>query len=73
MIELPNTATKSQEFSISPYPGYHEDLLFFMRQQRCGYNPFLDMVCHQRDGRSFYGPMADETFVDASGGWHDAG
>ena len=44
-----------------------------MRQQRCGYNPFLDMVCHQRDGRSFYAPFPDETFVDASGGWHDAG
>ena len=73
LIELPDTATRSQEFSIGPYPGYHEDLLFFMRQQRCGYNPFLDMVCHQMDGRSFNGPMPDETFVDASGGWHDAG
>jgi len=55
------------------YGKAHEDLLGFMRQQRCGYNPFLDRVCHQRDGRSFYGPMADSTFVDASGGWHDAG
>jgi endoglucanase len=50
-----------------------EDLLAFMRQQRCGYNPLLDLVCHQRDGRSAYGPMPDSTFVDASGGWHDAG
>ena len=56
-----------------PIPSYHEDLLFFMRQQRCGSNPFLDMACHLKDGRSFYGPMPDETFVDASGGWHDAG
>ncbi len=55
------------------YGKTHEDLLGFMRQQRCGYNPFLDMVCHQRDGRSFYGPMPDSTFVDVSGGWHDAG
>jgi len=73
VIELPEAKVSSSEFSIGPNPGYHEDLLFFMRQQRCGYNPFLDMVCHQRDGRSFYGPMPDETFVDASGGWHDAG
>ena len=71
IVELPGGA--SQSFLIGEYPGYHEDLLFFMRQQRCGYNPFLDMVCHQRDGRSFYGPMPDETFVDATGGWHDAG
>jgi hypothetical protein len=55
------------------YGKTHEDLLGFMRQQRCGYNPFLDMVCHQRDGRSFYGPMPDSSFVDVSGGWHDAG
>jgi endoglucanase len=71
-IEL-GDGSVSREFLIGRYPGYHEDLLFFMRQQRCGYNPFLDMACHRRDGRSFYGPMPDETFVDASGGWHDAG
>ena len=72
VVELADPGA-SREFSIGPYPAFQEDLLFFMRQQRCGYNPFLDMVCHQRDGRSFYGPMPDETFVDATGGWHDAG
>lgn len=59
--------------SSSAYAGYQETLLGFMRQQRCGYNPTLDMVCHQKDGRSFFGPMPDSTFVDLSGGWHDAG
>ena len=63
----------SREFAIGEYPTYQEDLLFFMRQQRCGYNPFLDMACHKLDGRSFYAPFPDGTFVDASGGWHDAG
>jgi len=72
-LQLVNSGVTSQAFNIGPYPAYHEDLLFFMRQQRCGYNPFLDAVCHIRDGRSFYGPMPDETFIDASGGWHDAG
>jgi endoglucanase len=47
--------------------------LEFMGQQRCGYNPWLDAVCHQYDGRSAYGPMTNGTFVDVSGGWHDAG
>ena len=68
--------TRSGTFGIGrehSYKDYQEDLLGFMRQQRCGYNPFLDMVCHQRDGRSMYGPMPDSTFVDVSGGWHDAG
>jgi hypothetical protein len=65
----------SRAFRIggNAYSSTHEDLLGFMRQQRCGYNPFLDLVCHQRDGRSFYGPIPDSTFVDVSGGWHDAG
>lgn len=72
-LQLVKAGVVSREFNIGPYAGYHEDLLHFMRQQRCGYNPFLDMVCHKRDGRSFYGPMPDETYVDASGGWHDAG
>ncbi|HKP69789.1 MAG TPA: glycoside hydrolase family 9 protein [Pyrinomonadaceae bacterium] len=64
---------RSAEFTIGQYPTFQEDLLSFMRQQRCGYNPFLDVVCHKRDGRAFYAPFPDETFVDASGGWHDAG
>ncbi|WP_149274600.1 glycoside hydrolase family 9 protein [Pareuzebyella sediminis] len=69
------TDHRSQEFKISENAYKHktEQLLGFMRQQRCGYNPFFDVVCHQGDGRSFYGPMPDSTFVEASGGWHDAG
>lgn len=50
-----------------------ETLLEFMRQQRCGYNPTLDMVCHEKDGRSYYGPVPDSTYFDLSGGWHDVG
>ena len=48
-------------------------LLEFLRQQRCGYNPFLDAVCHARDGRTAYGPLPAGSYVDARGGWHDAG
>jgi endoglucanase len=73
--ELRVGAVRSGSFTIGEqaYRGVPKDLLVFMQQQRCGYNPFLDMVCHQRDGRSFYGSMPDSTFVDVSGGWHDAG
>ena len=69
------TGTRSGIIHISSfsYDHYQELLLEFMRQQRCGFNPTLDMVCHQRDGRTFYGPMPDSTYVDVSGGWHDAG
>jgi peptidoglycan/xylan/chitin deacetylase (PgdA/CDA1 family) len=72
-IRLVAAGAVSPKFSIGEYPTYQEDLLSFMRQQRCGYNPFLDMACHRRDGRAFYAPFPDGTFVDASGGWHDAG
>jgi len=65
----------SRDFPISSggYASAPADLLTFMQQQRCGYNPYLDMVCHQRDGRIFYGKLPDSTYVDVSGGWHDAG
>jgi hypothetical protein len=74
-LKAKKSGARSQKFAISgaAYTQQQEILLGFMRQQRCGYNPFLDMVCHQRDGRSFYGQMPDSTFVDVSGGWHDAG
>jgi len=48
-------------------------LLEFMRQQRCGFNPWLNTNCHQADGRTLYGPLTNGTPMDATGGWHDAG
>ena len=74
-LEAIKSGARSGTFAISggAYDHNQEKLLGFMRQQRCGYNPFLDRVCHALDGRSFYGPMPDSTYVDVSGGWHDAG
>jgi endoglucanase len=74
-LEGEKTRIASTEFTISAkaFEGQTEPLLAFMRQQRCGYNPWLDMVCHQRDGRTMGGPMPDSTYIDVSGGWHDAG
>ncbi|MDN3204549.1 glycoside hydrolase family 9 protein [Algoriphagus sediminis] len=56
-----------------PYSPYLNDLVTFMQQQRCGYNPYFGVVCHQNDGKLFYSPVPDSTFYDFSGGWHDAG
>ena len=47
-------------------------LLEFMRQQRCGFNPWLNAHCHQLDGRTAYGPLPAGTAIDVRGGWHDA-
>jgi hypothetical protein len=65
---------KSLPFTISEdvYRPLPDQLLEFMRQQRCGYNPWLDTLCHQFDGRTAYGPLTNGTCLDARGGWHDA-
>ncbi|UYQ92548.1 glycoside hydrolase family 9 protein [Chitinophaga horti] len=54
------------------YTGTADFCLQYMRQQRCGYNPYLKDSCHTQDGFSVYGPMPDGTHIDARGGWHDA-
>jgi endoglucanase len=66
---------KSPTFRVAAgvYADLPDELLEFMREQRCGYNPFVDAVCHSLDGRSVDGPLPAGTYVDARGGWHDAG
>lgn len=66
---------QSTPIRIDPevFGNYQEDLIRFMQQQRCGYNPYYDIVCHQGDGRIFYAPEPDSTYYDFTGGWHDAG
>ena len=54
------------------YNGTADFLLKYMRQQRCGYNPFLKDSCHTQDGFIIYHPELDSTFIDVTGGWHDA-
>jgi len=74
-VELEDGTARSPEFAVAAYAygDYHEYLLDFMRQQRCGYNPFIDRMCHQLDAKTLFGPMADSTSIDVRGGWHDAG
>jgi endoglucanase len=69
------TPFRSVEFKISAelYDDVPDQLLEFMRQQRCGYNPFVEAACHTFDGRTAYGPQPAGTHLNATGGWHDAG
>jgi hypothetical protein len=64
---------ESEEFHIAAYPFWQEDVVDFIRSQRCGFNPFVNAPCHTEDGLSFFGTRSDSSFVDVSGGWHDAG
>ena len=54
------------------YDGTADFLLKYMRQQRCGYNPFLKDSCHAHDGYIVYHPTKSGQHIDVRGGWHDA-
>lgn len=65
---------KSPQFDIATgiYDGAADFVLHYMRQQRCGFNPYLDTECHQHDGYIVDHPTLEGTKVDVRGGWHDA-
>ncbi|MCD8385841.1 MAG: glycoside hydrolase family 9 protein [Bacteroidales bacterium] len=65
---------KSPIFRISDdaYVGLNEIPLRYMRQQRCGYNPFLRDSCHRHDGVVVLHPTLEGQHIDVTGGWHDA-
>lgn len=65
---------RSPYFKIAKnvYNGTADFLLKYMRQQRCGYNPFLKDSCHTKDGFIIYLPERDSDYIDVKGGWHDA-
>ena len=64
----------SPEFRIADdiYDGTADFLLNYMRQQRCGYNPYIKDSCHTHDGYEIYGKSTDSAHIDVTGGWHDA-
>ncbi len=66
--------TKSPEFLISSdvYKGTADFTLNYMRQQRCGYNPYLKDSCHTHDGFIVDHPTKSGKIIDVKGGWHDA-
>lgn len=54
------------------YLGSQEIPLYYMRQQRCGYNPSLGDSCHKHDGILVLSGKNDGKYIDVTGGWHDA-
>lgn len=66
--------TTSTQFRIGSdvYAGAADFLLNYMRQQRCGDNPYTGELCHQHDGFVVdYATSAGQR-LDVRGGWHDA-
>lgn len=54
------------------YDGSADFLLNYMRQQRCGDNPFVNDSCHVHDGYIEFHPTKSGQHIDVRGGWHDA-
>ena len=74
---LQTQGVRSPVFEINEqvYKGAADFCLKYMRQQRTGFNPFLNDSCHTQDGYVLYGAKAgirDSTYIDVVGGWHDA-
>src|SRR6266496_2095673 len=72
-IEIREVQSPRFQIGAQVYAAIPDELLEFMRQQRCGYNPYFDAVCHSLDGRTAFGPQPPGTYLNATGGWHDAG
>jgi len=71
---LKSVGVKSPSFRISNkvYKGTADFLLNYMREQQCGYNPFLKDSCHTHDGFIIDNSAKENQYIDAVGGWHDA-
>ena len=71
---IKGAGAESPEFGIGDdvYTGANEIPLYYMRQQRCGFNPVLNSKCHQHDGFLVLSGADDGKHVDVTGGWHDA-
>jgi endoglucanase len=65
---------RSVPFRISTdiFKGTADYILNYMRQQRCGYNPYLADSCHTHDGFVVDNPAKNRKIIDVVGGWHDA-
>ncbi len=70
---LVHGAARSRPFPVGDPTDLPAAFFEYLRQQRCRYNPWLDAVCHPFDGRTAYGPAPQGRYLDACGGWHDAG
>ena len=54
------------------YAGAADTLLYYMREQRSGFNPLFKTVVHIRDGIVVDDPARAGKFVPVTGGWADA-
>ena len=71
-VKAGSAVSPAFEITRNAYRGSADFALRYLRQQRSGFNPFLNDSCHTKDGYIIYGPVPEKTHIDVSGGWHDA-
>ena len=71
-IEFAGARSPLFRIGSNVYEGLSDYLLTYMRQQRCGYNPFNNTKCHTHDGYIVDHPTRSGQKIDVTGGWHDA-
>lgn len=71
-IKAGNAVSPSFRIADDVYDGTADFVLRYLRQQRCGFNPFLNDSCHVHDGIIVDHPTRSGEQIDVTGGWHDA-
>lgn len=71
-IKANGTVSPIFPINANVYDGTADFVLNYMRQQRCGFNPFIADSCHQKDAFIRYHPSKEGQHLDVRGGWHDA-
>ncbi|MBN1819441.1 MAG: glycoside hydrolase family 9 protein [Prolixibacteraceae bacterium] len=71
-LKAGNTLSPEIKINTNVYSGTADFILNYMRQQRCGFNPFLKDSCHLHDGIIVDHPTRSGEKIDVTGGWHDA-
>ncbi|MCY1720602.1 glycoside hydrolase family 9 protein [Prolixibacteraceae bacterium Z1-6] len=71
-IKVGNTRSPNFRINSDVYEGTADFILNYLRQQRCGYNPYLKDSCHLHDGIIVDHPTKSGEIINVTGGWHDA-
>jgi hypothetical protein len=71
-IEAGDAVSPIVRIRANAYAGAADTLLYYMREQRSGYNPLFKTVVHPRDGIVVDDSIRAGRFVPVTGGWADA-
>ena len=71
-IVASGTTSPVLRIRANAYAGAADTLLYYMREQRSGYNPLFKTIVHTRDGIVVDDSARAGKFVPVTGGWADA-